>query len=124
MESVGLFVIENIFGDFISAITGDAKTVIDKRKIRSAFIQCGDIIRQFENTGSDSFGDAVQQVFSKGNLQKIYRKIKEEPGYDWNSLICKELETICKVYDIEADRFITAFISMFKECIGKYDPEL
>ena len=65
-------VLENIFGDFLSVLTGGAKNRIEKDKIKQAFFRCGDILSRLENTGEDSLGDAVQAVFPRENLQMIY----------------------------------------------------
>ena len=117
-------VLENIFGDFLSVLTGGAKNRIEKDKIKHAFFRCGDILSRFENTGEDSFGDAVQAVFSRENLQMIYTEMSKETGYDMIPCIRRDLERICKEYDVEAEHFIDAFMEMFKRCIYENDRAL
>lgn len=123
-KSVGLLALENIFGDFVSTITGGVKSTVDNVAIRKAFNSCAEIIRHFENTGEDSFGEAIQLAFSKENLQTIYRKLKNEPGYNYSSYIHQQLKEICAVYEIEADNFIDSFIKMFNSCLYEYDRDL
>lgn len=117
-------VLENIFGDFLSVLTGGAKNRIEKDKIKQAFFRYGDILSRFENTGEDSFGDAVQAVFSRENLQMIYTEMSKETGYDMIPCIRRDLERICKEYDVEAEHFIDAFMEMFKRCIYENDRAL
>lgn len=117
-------VLENIFGDFLSVLTGGVKNRIEKDKIKQAFYQYGDILSRFENTGEDLFGDAVRAAFSRENLQIIYMKMSKETGYDMNSCIRRELESICKMYGVEAENFIDAFMELFKRCIYENDRAL
>ena len=124
MESIGWLALQNIFGDFISAVTGGAIAAVDKAVIYGAFINCGDVIARFENEGEDSFGEAVRLVFSKDNLREIYKKLKKEPGYDYVRFIRRQMETICSEYGIKGDAFIDSFVDMFKNCIYKYDKDL
>ena len=125
MDSLSEIALENIFGELVGVLTGSAKTIIDKRLIRAEFLKCGEMLRKFENSGSDSFGEAIQKVFSKENLLEIYNKIKDEPGYDIDSNIRQKLENISSEYDgIDAETFIEAFIGMFRKCVYKYDRDL
>ena len=124
VESLGIFVLQNIFNDFVSTLTNNAKTTVNKWKLREAFINCGDVLAKFENKGEDSFGEVIQQVFSKENLQTIYKMMKDELGYDIHSFLRKKLSSICKAYGVDGEGFIQAFIEMFDKCIYKYDREL
>ena len=72
MESAGERVLESVFSSFIDVITGNIKDIIVDRKLEEAFYKCGVMISVFENSGKDGFGDAVQKVFSREILQKIY----------------------------------------------------
>ena len=124
VESLGIFVLQNIFNDFVSTLTNNAKTTVNKWKLREAFINCGDVLAKFENKGEDSFGEVIQQVFSKENLQTIYKMMKDELGYDIHSFLRKKLSGICKAYGVDGEGFIQVFIEMFDKCIYKYDREL
>lgn len=121
MGTIGLSVLENIFGNFVNILTNGIKDVIDKKLIEQAFYDCGDVISEFENTGEDTFGESVSLVFSRDNLQQIYYKLKREKGYDYNHFLRRQLGKICTEYDIEADHFIDAFVQMFEKCIYTYD---
>lgn len=116
--------IETICSDLVSALSGGIHTVIDSKKIRRHFLQCGEVIRQFENTGRDSFGEAIRMSFSKENLEAICRKAQKKPGYAMLDFIRRQLEKICEEYDIDGRRFIETFLEMFKECVYVCDREL
>lgn len=124
METVGKSILENIFGDLVSAVTNGTKVNIQQYMLEKHFLNCGEVLQHFENSREDSFGEAIRLVFSKENLQAIYGKLKREPGYDINAFLRQELSEICLEYDIEADVFIESFIKMFNECIYIYDKEL
>lgn len=124
METVGKSILENIFGDLVSAVTNGTKVNIQQHMLEKHFLNCGEVLQHFENSREDSFGEAIRLVFSKENLQAIYGKLKREPGYDINAFLRQELREICLEYDIEADVFIESFIKMFNECIYIYDKEL
>lgn len=124
IESLGIITLENIFGNLVSILTNNTQTTVNKWKLKEAFINCGDVLAKFENKGEDSFGEAIQQVFSKENLQTIYKMMKAELGYDIHSFLRKKLSSICKAYGVDGEGFIQTFIEMFDKCIYKYDREL
>ena len=71
--------IETICSDLVSALSGGIHTVIDSKKIRRHFLQCGEVIRQFENTGRDSFEKQFGCLFqgeSGSNLPKSPKKAR------------------------------------------------
>ena len=124
MESAGKRVFESIFSSFIDVITGNIKDIIVDRKLKEAFCKCGEMISAFENSGKDGFGDAVQNVFSRETLQKVYDEMKNGSGYDLTAFVRDRLRAVCKDYDIEADGLINSFVDIFKQCIFHYDQEL
>lgn len=119
MKSVVLF--GSLFDQLVEKITNGTKKKIDSIILECSFKNCGEFFAEFENNSSD---DDLQMVFSEFNLASIYSNLKQNKGFDYNTILRRRLGSIFKEYGISGGIFIDAFINAFNTCIYEYDKDL
>ncbi|MBQ9609870.1 MAG: hypothetical protein IJV15_10570 [Lachnospiraceae bacterium] len=113
-------VFDNIIGVFFNKTLDKAH----KEIIRKGFMECGEFISTFENSGDETFGNRLLAVFSRDNLKSVFQGLKTVKGYDYTAFLRKKLSELCSDYDVDAGDFIEAFIDVLKKCIYENDKDL
>lgn len=98
----------------LSGVKEKIDSVRDDYKWRKLFVDTGDFWVNSPDT-LDKFQEDLYLVFSKDNLSKIAKKLKDENGYDFPQLLYSELHNLMASYEIpvvEAETYIRNFMQM------------
>lgn len=109
----------------LSGVKEKIDSVRDDYKWRKLFVDTGDFWVNSPDT-LDKFQEDLYLVFSKDNLSKIAKKLKDENGYDFPQLLYSELHNLMASYEIpvvEAETYIRNFMQMIMAYIKEKNPD-
>ena len=110
------FVREQIVG--MVGDTGKSKITDIKKDIelRRQMEALGEFICMHVEAGcQDELAEKIQSIFSKDEIDRVYEKIKDQPGFVWAQELNGQLKSLCTIYEIkgkDAESFIQNFLNM------------
>lgn len=110
------------FADILNGKKADDLYVM--QSMENAFVACGEELNHYEESKKDSFREGLKLVFSEENLRDLYKELKGINGHKYTTFLREKLTNLCHTYEIDAPMFVEAFITIFKDCINQYDPDL
>ena len=111
--------------ELINGIIGEAKDHRVKKKLKREIDEIGVFFSNLDNH-QDELISKIAVAFSSENMEKMYRTIEENVGYDLNSAIGAKIDDIFGQYDIDtkkAEYFKKNIINMVFIVISENDSQ-
>ena len=117
--------IVGMVGDTGKSKIADIKKDIELRRQMEAL---GEFICMHVEAGcQDELAEKIQSIFSKDEIDRVYEKIKDQPGFVWAQELSGQLKSLCTIYEIkgkDAESFIQNFLNMVFLLLCQDNPEM
>ncbi|MDY2629108.1 MAG: hypothetical protein SOW08_12485 [Lachnospiraceae bacterium] len=123
-------VLQTLCSDFMEAIKGKAykfgESSAQNAQIDQKITELAEFFTGFEADTTTLFLSDLQAAFSKENIIKILKEIREEESFDLEAALYNKLTELCQVYKIidDGDRIIASIIELYFQLTSVGDPDL
>lgn len=118
-------VIEAISGQVQGFITEEGTKQFNDIRLQKQFEEIGEFVTRYvRQDAQDEFAQRLIEMFSKEEMDQLYIKISEVPGFVWKEWLNKQLQELCNVYGItsrDAKKFIDNFHEMVFYSLSQHD---
>ncbi len=94
-------IIEAVSRQVQGFITEEGAKQFNDVRLQKQFEEIGEFVTQYvRQDAQDEFAQRLIQMFSKEEMDQLYKKIREVPGFVWKEQLNKQLQELCNIYGI------------------------